>query len=66
MAAAKTPRPIILRLNQEIGHILRRPDIGERLVATGAMPLLSTADEFDQIIARDTARLREMFKDGVK
>jgi tripartite-type tricarboxylate transporter receptor subunit TctC len=66
MAPAHTPPSIISRLNVEIGDILRRPDVTERLAATGAVPLYSTPDEFNKIIARDTARLTEMFKDGVK
>jgi tripartite-type tricarboxylate transporter receptor subunit TctC len=66
MAPANTPRGIISRLNAEIGDILRRPDVTERLAATGALPLYGTPDEFDKIIAKDTARLTEMFKDGVK
>jgi tripartite-type tricarboxylate transporter receptor subunit TctC len=66
MAPANTPPLIISRLNAEIGDILKRPDITERLAATGAVPLYGTADEFNKIIARDTARLTDMFKDGVK
>jgi tripartite-type tricarboxylate transporter receptor subunit TctC len=66
MAPVNTPPAIISRLNTEIGDILRRPDVTERLATTGAVPLYGTPDEFNKIIARDTARLTEMFKDGVK
>jgi tripartite-type tricarboxylate transporter receptor subunit TctC len=66
MAPANTPRPIVTRLNREIVDILKRPDVAERLSATGAVPLTSSPEEFDKIIAADTARLAEMFKDGVK
>ncbi len=66
MVPANTPRPIIARLNQEIGDILRRADVSDRLAATGAVPLLSSAEEFDHIIAGDTAKLTAMFKEGVK
>lgn len=66
MVPANTPRPIIARLNQEIGDILREKDVSGRLAATGAVPLLSSAEEFDRIIAGDTARLTGMFKEGVK
>jgi tripartite-type tricarboxylate transporter receptor subunit TctC len=66
MAPAGTPAAIISRLNKEIGDILRRKDVAERLAATGAVPLLSSAAEFDRTIAGDTAKLTDMFKDGVK
>ena len=66
MAPANTPRAVVSRLNAEIGGILRRPDVTERLAATGAVPLFGTPEEFDKIIANDTAKLTEMFKDGVK
>jgi tripartite-type tricarboxylate transporter receptor subunit TctC len=66
MAPNGTPRPIVERLNKEIGDILRSPDVRDKLVGTGAIPLPTSADEFTKIIARDTAKLQEMFKDGVK
>jgi tripartite-type tricarboxylate transporter receptor subunit TctC len=66
MAPNGTPRPIIERLNKEIGDILRSPDVREKLIGTGAIPLPMGADEFTKIIARDTAKLQEMFKDGIK
>jgi tripartite-type tricarboxylate transporter receptor subunit TctC len=65
MAPANTPRPVVSRLNKEIVDILERPDVAERLSATGAVPLTSSPEDFDKIIAADTARLTEMFKGGV-
>jgi tripartite-type tricarboxylate transporter receptor subunit TctC len=66
MAPAGTPKPILTRLNSEIIDILKRPDVAERLVGTGAIPLYGSPEEFDQIIAGDVAKLTAMFKDGVK
>jgi len=66
MAPAGTPRPIVARLNREITEILKRKDITDRLAGTGAVPLFGSPEEFDRIIAGDTAKLTDMFKNGVK
>jgi len=46
LAPAKTPQPIIDRLNKEIVAILKRPEISERLAAMGAFVVGNTATEF--------------------
>jgi tripartite-type tricarboxylate transporter receptor subunit TctC len=65
MAPAQTPRSIIARLNREIGEILERPAIRERFAGMGAVPIGGTPEEFDRVIASETQKLAEMFKDGV-
>lgn len=66
MVPAGTPKPIIARLNKEIVDILKMPDVIERLAGTGSVPLTSSPEEFDKVIAGDTAKLGQMFKDGIK
>src|SRR6185312_7022888 len=46
MAPAGTPRPIIERLNAEIGKILSRPDINEAWEKQGARPLVMSPAVF--------------------
>ena len=55
-APGGTPRPIIDRLNREVGEILNLPDIRERLAGVGNVPMLSTPEEMREHIERDAAR----------
>ena len=47
------PRPIVMRLYSEVATVLKRPEIVERLVATGAEVVGSTPDEFAEKIKQD-------------
>jgi tripartite-type tricarboxylate transporter receptor subunit TctC len=55
-ASAGTPRPIVDRLNQEIGALLRLPEIREKLASVGNVPSPSTPEEMQAYIERDIAR----------
>ena len=55
-APAGTPRPIVDRLNYEVGEILELPDIRERLASVGNIPTPSTPEQMQEYIERDTAR----------
>jgi tripartite-type tricarboxylate transporter receptor subunit TctC len=44
-APAKTPRAVVMKLNREIGDILRRPETREQLLAQGAEPTPSSPEE---------------------
>jgi tripartite-type tricarboxylate transporter receptor subunit TctC len=44
-APAKTPRAVVMKLNREIGEILRRPETREQLLAQGAEPTASSPEE---------------------
>ena len=50
----KTPRPVVVRLNDEILKVLRAPELGERLRQLGAQPLPMKPQEFDAFLATDT------------
>jgi len=60
LVPAKTPDPIIARLNREITRILNLPDVRQRWTALGTEPIPSTAAEFDKLIARDIAGLTKL------
>jgi tripartite-type tricarboxylate transporter receptor subunit TctC len=66
LAPAGTPREIIVKINRDVVDIIKTDDIKAKFAAQGveAMPL--TPEAFDKVIAADTARLAEIFKDGVK
>src|SRR5215831_9129719 len=55
-APGGTPRPIIDRLNGEIGEILKLPDIRDKLAIVGNIPMPSTPEQMQDYIERDAAR----------
>ena len=62
LAPAKTPKPAIARLHQEITSILRLPEARQTIVAQGGDPVASTPAEFDRIIREDIARIAKLVK----
>ena len=55
LAPAKTPRPLIARLNREITRILDLPEVRGRWVALGAESVPVTPAQFDKLIAEQSA-----------
>jgi tripartite-type tricarboxylate transporter receptor subunit TctC len=67
VAPAKTPRPIVARLNGEIARILALPEIQQRMITLGAEAASSTPGVFEKMIVdmvATTARLAK--KAGIK
>lgn len=50
---AKTPRPILERLNEAVNAAVREPDVIKRLEGIGARPLAGSLDESVAFIARE-------------
>ena len=64
---AKTPRPIIDRLNTEINKILKMPDIISAHNAGGIVPLGTTPEAFAKFIAAETDKWAKVIKEaGIK
>ena len=61
MAPAKTPKPIIDKLNAEIVKVMNRPDVKEAWAKQGAVPMPMSPAEFDKYSAR---RYRKMGAGG--
>jgi len=63
LAPAKTPRPIVTKLNAEIRRIVSLPDVKERWDAMGAevAPLMSP-DEIDRYLAEQVALVAKLAK----
>jgi tripartite-type tricarboxylate transporter receptor subunit TctC len=55
LAPAKTPRPIIDKLNREIVRALEQPDIRDRFRALGSEPAPSTPEQFDKFLREQYA-----------
>ncbi len=61
---AGTPRPIVLRLNEELNRITKQPDVIEKLVAIGVEPRSSTPEEFAEVIRNDYARWGRVIREA--
>ncbi len=55
-APAKTPRPIVAKLNQTVGEILRQPDVREAILKQGAEVAPSTPEELGAFVKSELAR----------
>ena len=64
LAPAGTPAPIVTKLNQEIGGLLRLPDVQGRFSRDGAEPLASTPAQLGERIAADIVRWRKVVKEA--
>jgi len=63
LVAARTPQPIIERLNKEIAHILDMPDMKERL-NTGGNPVATGPKAFATLLKADTEKWARIVKDA--
>ena len=65
VAPAKTPEPVVARLNREVSAILAEPDVIAKMAATGAEPPKAPGpDGFRALLADDTARWKAIFAEG--
>jgi tripartite-type tricarboxylate transporter receptor subunit TctC len=64
---AATPKPIIARLNAEIGKARNQPDVQQRITDFGLTAEGSTPEEFGEFVNRDLAQWMKVVKEtGVK
>ncbi|MBX9825301.1 MAG: hypothetical protein K2Y27_09925 [Xanthobacteraceae bacterium] len=54
-APAKTPRPIVERLNREIAAALKVKEVVDKLLALGGTPMPMTQPEFDAFVKKEIA-----------
>ena len=64
MAPAGTPKPVIIRLNEEITKIMAMADVKERLSNVGVEPRSSTPEEAAAYIKQDVAKWGKVIKDS--
>jgi tripartite-type tricarboxylate transporter receptor subunit TctC len=64
MAPAKTPAPIIVRLNQEIVRALNKPDIRERYLNAGSEVVASSPETLADVIKADMAKIAKIIKEA--
>ena len=63
-APAKTPAPIVSRLNQEIVRLLGQQDIKEKFLASGADVVGSTPEQLAATVISEMARMGKVIKDA--
>ena len=61
-APAKTPKPIIDRLNREIVAALKVKEVADKIVALGGDPSPMTPAEFDAFVRKEIAINAEIVK----
>lgn len=67
LAPAKTPRPIIDRLNKELNAVLATPEVIERLAVLGIVPTPGTPEQFSEQMKSDLAKYGQVVKSaGIK
>ena len=59
---AGVPREIVARLNREINAALSAPDVREKILAAGLLPVGGTADQFDMLIRSEMERWAKVIK----
>jgi tripartite-type tricarboxylate transporter receptor subunit TctC len=62
MAPAKTPQPIVDKLNAEIAKIINRPDVKEAWAKQGAVPMVMSPSEFDAFLRKDVDKWADVVK----
>jgi tripartite-type tricarboxylate transporter receptor subunit TctC len=60
LAPAGTPRPIVMKLHQEMGEVLKLADIREKLATQGLESVGNTPVEFASIISTELVKWRKV------
>jgi tripartite-type tricarboxylate transporter receptor subunit TctC len=61
---AKTPKPVIDKLQQDLAGILQRPDVKDRFSKLGLQTAASSPAELDGILAKEIQLWSKVVKDG--
>ncbi|HET7681938.1 MAG TPA: tripartite tricarboxylate transporter substrate binding protein [Xanthobacteraceae bacterium] len=62
LAPAKTPKPVIDKLNAEIVKVMNRPEVKEAWAKQGAVPMSMSPAEFDKYIRADIEKWARVVK----
>ena len=62
LAPAGTPRPVIDRLNAEVGRVLRTPEMKEKMSGLGTDIVANSPEEFAQYLRVETAKWSQIVK----
>ena len=62
LVPAQTPRPVVMKLNQEIVRILKTPNINEQISRSGAEVVANTPEEFALLIRTNIKKYGELIR----
>ena len=63
-APAKTPRPVVNLISQEVARVLNIADIKAKISARGAVVKPSTPEEFDKFVRSEVEKITKVMKVG--
>lgn len=67
LAPAKTPKPVIAKLNATLREVLAMPEVQEKFTAQGITAVSSTPEEFGELISTEIAQWKDVAKSaGIK
>jgi tripartite-type tricarboxylate transporter receptor subunit TctC len=61
-APAKTPSPVVHRMQSEIAKIIRIPEVRQKLLEQGGDPVGSTPEELDRVVKTELRRWRDLIR----
>lgn len=64
LTSAKTPRPVVAKLNAEVRRILALPEVKKQLLAMGAEPSPMAPEAFDAAIRAEIAKFTKVVHDA--
>lgn len=62
MAPANTPAPILKKISDDVASVMKNADVQKRLETLGAIPVVSTPEQFDATIRSDADRYGKLLK----
>ncbi len=63
-APAKTPRPVVNQLSQEVARILNIPDVKDKITARGAAIKTSAPETFEKFVRTEVEKITRVMKAG--
>jgi tripartite-type tricarboxylate transporter receptor subunit TctC len=63
LAPAKTPRSIVLRLNEQINEVMKLPEMTERMNAAGLVIVTEPPEAFGELIRSEHAKYAKLTGD---
>jgi tripartite-type tricarboxylate transporter receptor subunit TctC len=61
---AGTPRPVIDKLNRDVVHLLKEPDVVQKFRNQGVEVVASTPEEFSKLVHSEVAKWTALIKEA--
>jgi tripartite-type tricarboxylate transporter receptor subunit TctC len=67
LAPGGTPKPVVDRLNAEVGKIIQAPDFRDKVAAQGLEPFVSTPEQFGRFLTSEQEKFARVVREaGIK